>query len=220
MLSYYFEQFDTVEINNSFYRLPSPAALESWREQTPANFCFAVKGSRFITHMKKLKDPAAALANFLPRVEILGEKLGPIVFQLPPRWQSNPERLDAFLRKLPRKHEYAFELRNGTWHNDTVYELLRRHNAAFCIYELAGFQSPYEVTADFTYVRLHGPDGAYQGSYSTERLKAWMRQIRRWQNTLKAIYVYFDNDQSGFAAHNALELKRLVEARERKPRPK
>jgi uncharacterized protein YecE (DUF72 family) len=200
--------------------LPTPAALEGWREQTPANFCFAVKGSRFITHMKKLKDPAAALANFLPRVELLAEKLGPIVFQLPPRWQCNPERLDAFLRELPRKHEYAFELRNATWHNDTVYALLRRHNAAFCIYDLAGFQSPTEVTADFTYVRLHGPDGPYQGSYSTECLRAWMRQICRWQDTLKAIYVYFDNDQSGFAAHNALKLRRLVEARGRKPRPK
>jgi uncharacterized protein YecE (DUF72 family) len=218
MLSYYFQQFDTVEINNSFYRLPTPAALGSWREQTPADFRFAVKGSRFITHMKKLKDPAAALANFLPRVEILGEKLGPIVFQLPPRWQSNPGRLEAFLHELPQKHDYAFELRNATWHNDTVYELLRRHNAAFCIYELAGFHSPFEVTADFTYVRLHGPDGPYQGSYSTERLTAWARQIWRWQRALTAIYVYFDNDQSGYAAHNALELKRLVEARERKTR--
>jgi uncharacterized protein YecE (DUF72 family) len=201
-----------VEINNSFYRLPTPAALESWRDQTPANFCFAVKGSRFITHMKKLKDPAAALANFLPRVEILGEKLGPIVFQLPPRWQSNAGRLDAFLRELPARHRYAFELRNASWHNDAVYDLLRRYNAAFCIYELAGFQSPHEVTADFTYLRLHGPGGAYQGSYSTERLTAWCRQIRSWRNTLKAVYVYFDNDQSGFAAHNALELRKLVES--------
>jgi uncharacterized protein YecE (DUF72 family) len=210
MLSFYVQQFDTVEINNSFYRLPSPTAFESWRDQTPAHFCFAVKGSRFITHMKKLKDPASALANFLPRVEILGKKLGPLVFQLPPRWQCNPERLEAFLQELPAKHRYAFELRNATWHNNRVYDLLRRYNAAFCIYELAGFQSPYEITADFTYVRLHGPHGAYQGSYSTERLTDWSRQMGRWRNTLKAIYVYFDNDQKGFAAQNALELKTLV----------
>jgi uncharacterized protein YecE (DUF72 family) len=210
MLSFYVQQFDTVEINNSFYRLPSPAALENWREQTPPNFCFAVKASRFMTHMKKLKDPGPALANFLPRVQLLGKKLGPIVFQLPPKWLCNAERLEAFLRALPRKQRYAFELRNATWHNDTVYDLLRRYNAAFCIYELAGFESSREITADFTYVRLHGPGGAYQGSYSRDRLTAWSRQIRRWQNTLNAVYVYFDNDQSGFAAHNALELNKLV----------
>jgi uncharacterized protein YecE (DUF72 family) len=210
MLAFYVRRFDTVEINNSFYRLPSPEALENWRKQTPPNFRFAVKGSRFITHMKKLKDPAAALANFLPRVEILGKKLGPIVFQLPPGWQCNLDRLEAFLQELPRSHRYAFELRNTTWHNEAVYARLRRYNAAFCIYELDRFESSHEITADFTYVRLHGPGGKYQGSYSTERLTAWSEQIRQWRKNLKAIYVYFDNDQSGFAAHNAVELRKLI----------
>jgi uncharacterized protein YecE (DUF72 family) len=210
MLSSYGRQFDTVEINNSFYRLPTMIAIENWRDLTPAEFCFSVKGSRYLTHMKKLKDPKPGLAKFFRRIEKLGKKLGPILFQLPPGWQCNVDRLDSFLTVLPRKHRYAFEFRNLSWHNQAIYELLRRHNAAFCVYELAGFQSPGEITTDFTYVRLHGPLGAYQGSYQKERLADWWRQIRRWQQTLKDAFVYFDNDQGGFAARNALELKAML----------
>jgi uncharacterized protein YecE (DUF72 family) len=210
MLRFYVQQFDTVEINNSFYRLPTMIAIENWRDFTPAEFCFSVKGSRYLTHMKKLKDPEPGLAKFFRRIEKLGKKLGPILFQLPPGWQCNVDRLDSFLTVLPRKHRYAFELRDSRWHNRAIYALLRRYNVAFCIYELAGFQSPGEITADFTYVRLHGPLGAYQGSYQKDRLADWSRQIRRWQQTLKDVFVYFDNDQGGFAARNALELKAML----------
>jgi uncharacterized protein YecE (DUF72 family) len=170
----------------------------------------AVKASRFITHNKKLSDPQSALDKFFPRLEALGKKLGPILFQLPPQWRFNEERLESFLRALPKGHRYAFELRNPTWLIDPIYRILSSHNAAFCIYHLAGFQSPLEITADFTYVRLHGPGGKYQGSYSEEALREWAAQIRRWRRRLKHIYVYFDNDQEAFAVGNALELKRLV----------
>jgi uncharacterized protein YecE (DUF72 family) len=207
---YYASRFDTVEINNSFYRLPSEAAFDSWRLSSPAGFCFAVKASRFITHMKKLKDPEAALANFLPRAARLEEKLGPILFQLPPFWEADPARLEAFLSALPRGHQYTFELRNASWFTPEVCRLLRRHNAAFCIYDLGGFASAAEVTADFVYVRLHGPGGKYQGSYDDTALRNWAAQIQRWQEEVRAIYVYFDNDQSAYAAHNASTLKSLT----------
>jgi uncharacterized protein YecE (DUF72 family) len=161
--------------------------------------------------MKKLKEPENALENFLPRAEELKEKLGPILFQLPPKWTVNPGRLEEFLQALPRKHRYAFEFRERSWHRDEIYEILRRHNGSFCIYELNGFQSPEPITAEFTYIRLHGPGGPYQGSYSREALREWVRKISRWGERLKEIYVYFDNDQAAYAANNALELKSLVE---------
>ncbi len=211
MLAAYFERFDTVEINNSFYKLPSAETFRCWRESTPPGFCFAVKGSRFITHMKKLKDPENALENLLPRAEELGEKLGPILFQLPPKWTVNPDRLKEFLAALPRRHQYAFEFREPSWHKDAVYDILRRHNAAFCMFELNRFQSPEPITASFVYIRLHGPGGAYQGSYPRAVLRAWAEKIERWRERLKDIYVYFDNDQAAYAAQNALQLKAMVE---------
>jgi uncharacterized protein YecE (DUF72 family) len=210
MLEFYIRQFDTVEINNSFYRLPTEATFEDWHDSTPGSFLFAVKASRFITHMKKLKDPEQVLANFLPRAEILKRKLGPILFQLPPWWELNLARLEAFLDVLPRGHRYSFELRNPSWHAPEVLRVLRRRNAAFCIYEIAGFRTELEVTADFTYVRLHGPGGAYQGSYDEAILSEWAGRIRSWRKELKQIYVYFDNDQEAFAARNASRLKDLV----------
>ncbi len=210
MLDYYRQHFDTVEINSSFYRLPPETALHEWAAATPPGFCFAAKGSRFLTHMKKLKDPEEGVAKFMERMELLGEKLGPIVFQLPPWWEVNAERLEAFLKVLPRGRRYAFELRNPTWHSAEVLGILKRHNAAFCIYDLAGYQSGFEVTADFTYVRLHGPGGAYQGSYSDEALREWAKRIRAWRRRLRAVYVYFDNDQDAYAAHNARALKHML----------
>jgi len=209
MLQFYFAHFDTVELNNSFYKLPSVPTFDTWRQATPPGFCFAVKASRFLTHNKKLKEPENALQNFLPRAEALQEKLGPILFQLPPRWRVNVERLEAFLQALPRRHRYAFEFREPSWNTEVVYATLRRHNAAYCIFELDCFTSPLEVTADFAYVRLHGPGGKYQGCYTGATLRQWAKWIEE-QKKLRAIYIYFDNDQAGYAARNALELKRLI----------
>jgi len=213
MLAHYFERFDSVEINNSFYMLPKIESLQCWRDATPETFEFAVKASRFITHNKKLKDPENALNNFLPRAEALGKKLGPILFQLPPNWKINIDRLREFLEALHSYHRYTFEFREPSWLKPEVYELLRKHNAAFCIYELAGFHSPIEITADWTYVRLHGPGGKYQGSYPEKTLRQWANRIVDWSKTLKTCYFYFDNDQAGFAAKNALRLRQMVEER-------
>jgi uncharacterized protein YecE (DUF72 family) len=211
MLDYYAQHFDTVEINSSFYRLPLETGLASWRDSSPNGFRFAVKGSRFLTHMKKLKDPEPGVEKFFSRVGLLGRKLGPVIFQLPPWWEANPERLEDFLRALPPKRRYAFELRNATWRTETVYRILRRHNAAFCIFEIAGDFSGIEITADFTYVRLHGPGGAYQGCYEARVLEQWAARIEEWRKALRAVHIYFDNDEAAYAVENALALKRLTE---------
>jgi uncharacterized protein YecE (DUF72 family) len=214
MLQHYLRDFDTVELNNTFYQLPKEESFDAWRKAVPRDFVFAVKGSRFLTHMIKLKDPMRGLTNFLPRAERLGSRLGPILWQLPPRWNVNVERLEEFLELLPPQHRYAFELRNVTWMTDRVLEVLHKYNAAFCIYELAGYMSPLEITADWTYVRLHGPTSfKYQGSYTDAQLAEWSERIRSWKRKMKAIYVYFDNDDSAYAVDNALTLKKLVRRR-------
>lgn len=214
MLRFYLEHFDTVEINNSFYRLPSETAIESWCRETPPGFCFAVKSSRYITHNRKLNDPVITLEKLMHVIEKFGRRLGTILFQLPPAWKLNLHRLETFLAGLPAHHRFAFEFRNPTWNVPEVYEALHRHSAAYCIYELAGFQSPIQITADFTYIRLHGPgSNKYQGDYSQSTLQTWADRIQAWRRELKHIFVYFDNDQAGFAAKNALELKSMIAGR-------
>ena len=213
-LAHYAERLDCVEINNSFYNLPSEQTLDHWRETAPKAFRFAVKASRYITHMKKLKDPDAGLGNFLPRIERLGDRLGPILFQLPPNWHFNAERLEQFLTALPDDHRYTLELRDRTWINDDALALLSDHDVAFCIYELDGFLSPQAVTTDFVYVRLHGPDGAYKGNYDDETLAGWAEQIRAWRDDGRDCWCFFDNDEAGHAARNALSLRRLLDGEE------
>jgi Uncharacterized conserved protein len=213
MLDYYGRDFDTVEINNSFYRLPSTTTFEAWKETTPGGFCFAVKGSRYLTHNKKLLDPKPALDRLLTATGGLGAKLGPILFQLPPNWHCNLDRLQQFLHALPARVRYSIECRDQSWHNPDVYRLLQEHNVAFCLYELGGVRSPVEVTADFVYVRLHGPGNKYEGDYSAGTLKSWADQIDRWKQSDIDVYVYFDNDQAGYAVKNAKELKRILAAR-------
>lgn len=210
-LPYYLKYFSTVEINNSFYRLPAPETFATWRKLTPSHFVFAVKGSRFLTHMKKLNVEKINLQRFFDSVRQLKEKAGPILFQLPPKWNVNIERLKHFLQLLPKRYQYAFEFRNVTWYTDEVYAILRSYKCAFCIYELAGHLSPKEVTAGFVYLRLHGPGNKYQGSYTKAVLTKWARQCAQWQQQGKDVYVYFDNDQAGYAAFNAITLKQLVE---------
>lgn len=158
--------------------------------------------------MKKLRDPEAGVEKYFDRISGLGKKLGPIVFQLPPQWPLNADRLRAFLEILPRRRRYAFEFRNPTWNDNSIYDLLAKHNAALCIFDLAGYQSPLELTADFTYIRLHGPGGKYQGSYDDRSLRAWAKRIARWD--LAASYIYFDNDQAAYAPKNAARLRQML----------
>jgi uncharacterized protein YecE (DUF72 family) len=184
--------------------------LEEWRDEAPKGFVFSTKASRYITHMKKLKDPQASTKKFYERIVFLGEKLGPILFQLPPHWKFNRQRLEEFLASLNDDFRYAFEFRDQSWINNDTYDLLKQHNAAFCIYEFAGYLSPKKVTTDFVYIRLHGPKGAYQGNYTTQRLNRWADDIFSWADKGRAIYCYFDNDEAGYAAQNALHLQSIL----------
>lgn len=211
-LPFYAEHFSSVEINNSFYHLPAPETFKQWRQATPPGFLFAVKGSRYITHMKKLKDPAPALEKFFEHASALREKLGPLLFQLPPHWKINTGRLEAFLKALPRRRKYAFEFRDPSWFDPAVYALLEKYRCAFCIYEIAGQLSPRQLTADYAYVRLHGPSpNKYQGDYPEETLRDWADWVERQASKGRSVYFYFDNDQNGYAAQNALALAQMTQ---------
>ncbi len=209
-LAWYARHFDTVEINNSFYHLPGEAALDHWRAAVPPGFVFAAKASRFITHMKKLREPQRTLPPFLRRIERLGEHLGPILFQMPPRWHRNLARLADFLAALPPGHRYACEWRDPDWWHGEVRALMARHGVAWCCFDLAGLRSPRWLTADFAYVRLHGPDGPYQGSYSDAQLADWAGQLRQWAAEGRDVYCYFDNDAQAHAVRDAQRLRALL----------
>lgn len=212
-LDYYLEVLSTVEINRTFYSLPLKKVFLGYAKKVPASFIFSVKASRFITHVKRLKDPKPSLRRLFSRIEGLGPHLGPILFQLPPQWKVNKERLHAFLKALPKDHRYVFEFRNASWLNPEVYDLLKQYNAGFCIYELAHFITPAIATADFLYVRLHGPKQAYGGKYSLPTLKKWARLFRQMANKGKDVYCYFDNDEAAYAALNAKTLQQLLKGK-------
>jgi uncharacterized protein YecE (DUF72 family) len=217
-LEWYARKLRSVEINNTFYHLPEPAILAQWRDATPARFVFACKASRYVTHMKKLKDPVSATSRFFDAVTNLGDKLGPILFQLPPRWHADPERLARFLDALPQDFRYAFEFRDESWFTPRVYDLLQRHDAALCAYDLDRYRSPNKPTASFAYVRLHGPDGPYRGQYDGRTLRGWARRFLAWRKAGLDVYCYFDNDEGGYAAQDALKLCDMVVERGRRVR--
>lgn len=206
---YYIQHFNTVEINNTFYGIPAEETFINWKEKVPDDFLYVIKANRAITHLKKLHDPLETVLPFLDRIQLLGKKLGPVLFQLPPFMKSNNALLDAFLRTLPNNYRYVFEFRNPDWYQEEIFELLKKYNCAFCIYELAGHLSPLEITADFVYLRLHGPGNKYQGSYPEETLQDWANQCLKWLDS-KDVFVYFDNDEKGYAVFNALRLQELV----------
>ena len=209
-LDYYRKQFSTVEINNTFYQLPSVRALQTWKESVGPDFIFFFISNWYITHMKMLKDPGNSLSRFFKRIEVLGGKGGPVLFQLPPRWRVDVDRLRKFIGMLSKTGTYTFEFRDTSWWTEDVYEILRESNGAFCIHDLAGTCSPKEVTADFVYVRLHGPGNAYEGLYDKETLAGWAGAFSAWRRQGLDVYCYFDNDQRAYAAGNAQELRAMV----------
>lgn len=210
-LGYYAGHLASVEINASFYRLPSVDTLREWKRQVPAGFMFAFKASRYLTHMKKLRPAPEGLARMLACAEVLGSQLGPILFQLPPRWRANPERLDEFLGALPRGHRYAFELRDASWWCDDVYGILEHHAAAVVWFDMEKRRSPLADTASFRYVRWHGPGKeAYTGRYGRNRLRPLARRVREWRANGQDVYIYFDNDEAGYAPSDALALRDML----------
>ena len=210
--THYLTRFSTVEINNTFYATLSEKAAKTWNSSAPGDFRFAVKANRYITHMKKLKDPGESLERFFAGIEPLKGKTDVILFQLPPKWKVNVERLKSFLALLPEDYRYTFEFRDPSWFTDEVYRTLSLNNAALCFYNLEGYTSPKEPTADFVYIRLHGPSReAYRGRYDSGALSGWAGAISAWRKGGDDVYCYFDNDESGYAALNALELKKMLE---------
>lgn len=208
-LGYYAGRFSSVELNNSFYRLPTPQMFDRWRGATPPGFEFAVKASRYITHIKRLRDVGDSLDLFLDRAERLGPKLGPILFQLPPTQHADTVRLQGFLALLTRSHRWVLEFRHASWHTRDVYQLLTDHAVALCV-PIGGRVQPDRVTtAPFTYLRMHrGQEPA--GGFTRRQLLSWAKQIRRLRTAGKEVYVYFNNDWEGFAVRDAMTLQEMV----------
>jgi uncharacterized protein YecE (DUF72 family) len=206
-LEFYATNFTTVELNNSFYRLPSEAAFVTWRDSSPANFTFAVKVSRFITHIKRLRDTEEAVEKFITRVQILGEKLGPLLYQLPPNMHRDDERLELFLSILPSGMRHVIEFRHQSWLEESVFKILHKYNIGLCVFDMPSLSCPLEVTADFAYVRFHGSTGLYWSCYSDEELADWAKRLADLVVNLKSVYIYFNNDAEAFAVRNAMTLR-------------
>lgn len=209
-LSYYGKHFHSVEINNTFYQLPQKTTIQKWVNQTPRDFVFSVKASRYITHVKNLLEPEETLPNFFDRISQFENKCGPILFQLPPHWQINVERLENFLKHLPRDYRYTFELRNQTWFTEEIFSILQKHDIAFCVYDFNCRKSPRITTTDFVYIRLHGPGKAYHDPYDEQSLQRWANRIEDWLDEKKDVYCYFDNTYRGHAWDNAQTLLRMI----------
>jgi uncharacterized protein YecE (DUF72 family) len=210
-LEFYAGHFATVELNNSFYRLPSEAAFATWRDSTPANFTFAVKVSRFISHIKRLRDTGEAVDKFITRAKILGDKLGPLLYQLPPSMHRNDEVLESFLSALPQGLKHVIEFRHQSWLEEEVFQILHKYNTGFCVFDMPSISCPLVATADFVYIRFHGSTGLYSSCYSDEELASWAKRLANLAKNLKEIYIYFNNDAEGFAVENAITLGTYLE---------
>jgi uncharacterized protein YecE (DUF72 family) len=211
-LAWYAEAFPTTEINGSFYRTPSLDAVRNWREQTAKPFLFSWKASKFITHWKRLSEKSDnSIALMETRLKALSPKVGAVLFQLPPRFEKNRERLELFLAMLPRCYPYAFEFRHKSWYDDDILDLLHARDVSLCLSDHHDAPSPWQVTARHVYVRGHGPTGRYRDRYPEKTLRTWARDIRKWKRQRRTVFVYFDNDQKSAAPKDAQRLMELVE---------
>ena len=207
-LQWYAQSFNTVELNNSFYRLPSADAFNAWRRRVPAEFIFAVKFSRYGSHLMRLKNPRETIRRFQTNAKHLKRHLGPVLVQLPPNWNVNCQRLEEFLARVPRGQQWSIEFRDSRWLCEEVYAVLRRHRAALCIHDkIPGH--PRELTANWTYFRFHGSP-QNDGKYSAAQLESYAREITAFIGSGLDVYAYFNNDWRGFAIANALALKNLL----------
>jgi uncharacterized protein YecE (DUF72 family) len=214
-LQHYARFFDTVEVNSTFYRLPSSEVFVRWGEETPAGFCFALKASRFITHVKRLREPEGSAAEFLRRAAGLKGKIGPILFQMPPSGHANPARLNLLLEYLRRQTirpnvQVAFEFREPSWLAPETLAALEKANVALCLADWPALSVGGPMTADFVYIRRHGMAGLYAGSYSRAALRREADRIQGWLRDGRSVYIYFNNDAMGHAVANAVALKELL----------
>jgi uncharacterized protein YecE (DUF72 family) len=217
----YAKRFSTVEINNSFYRLPSEGTFAGWRAQVPRRFLFSVKASRFLTHIKRLRDPEEPLERLLTHAKALGPMLGPVLYQLPPRWFPDEDRLRLFLESLPthvapgarQRLSHVLEFRDPRGYDPWVIDLLQEYNVTLCVHDMPGSESPLVVIGPIVYVRLHGYGAKYGGSYPDEVLSEWATWLDRAIATGRDAYVYFNNDVNGFAVTDATRLIAELERR-------
>ena len=207
-LEFYTTQFDTVELNATFYRLPSEKTFQNWYKRTPLDFLWSLKANRLITHIKKLRDVKEPLNRFYQLISGLKEKCRVILFQLPPSLAFEENLLKEFCSLLNPHYKYTLEIRHKSWINDKMFEMLSEHNIAFCISDSAGRFPYYEaITADFIYIRLHGPTKLYASEYSDAQINEWAEKLIEWG---KDAFVYFDNDFAGYAVKNAKMLKKVL----------
>jgi uncharacterized protein YecE (DUF72 family) len=209
-LEHYARDFDTVELNGTFYRLPEIATVAEWQRRVPDGFIFAWKASRFLTHNKKLKDPREPLDRMMERTRPLGDKLGPILYQLPPGWSLNLERLGAFMQALPRAGRHAIELRHSSWYDPRALDLLESARVALCIHDMPGSESGRRSVGPFVYVRFHGAGERYGGAYGERVLSGWGRWITEQAASGQDVYAYFNNDAEAQAPRDAAMLRDLV----------
>lgn len=210
-LEFYSGHFPTVELNNTFYRLPSEKAVDNWYNFAPDDFTFSVKVSRYITHIKRLQDTGEALTNFMSRMKSLSDKLGPLLYQLPPGLHRDDTLLDSFLTGLPHEYRHVIEFRHKSWLTEEVYEILRKHRAGFCVFDMPELSCPLLATADFAYIRFHGRDSLYSSCYTDEELAEWAGRISNLSTDLKSVFIYFNNDIGGYALRNATTLRDCLE---------
>jgi uncharacterized protein YecE (DUF72 family) len=213
-LEHYAATFDTVELNNSFYRLPEADAFAAWARRVPDRFLFAVKASRYLTHLKRLREPREPLDRLWTRARRLGRHLGPMLYQLPPRWRLDVKRLTAFLDAVPRRRPQAIEFRDRSWYAPEALALLADGPVALCLHDMPGSASPREPVGRLVYVRFHGPDGGYRGGYSPQLLAAWADRLVDWAADGRPAYAYFNNDVGGHAPLDAARLRDLVARRQ------
>lgn len=211
-LAHYAEHFRTVELNASFYRWPRDTAFAGWRDRLPDGFAMSVKAPRGLTHARRLQSPEVWVERIIHCWHELGPRRAVLLAQLPPDLERDDARLDYFLAALPRWIRVSVEFRHSSWEHEDVYQLLERHNAAYCVMSGAGLPRVLRATADFCYVRFHGPDHhhLYAGSYSDADLGWWADRIREWEQAGKDVYAYFNNDGDGNAVRNAQTLLGLL----------
>jgi uncharacterized protein YecE (DUF72 family) len=208
---YYTQVFDTVELNNTFYRLPAATAVDRWKQDSPPGFLVVCKGSRYLTHMKRLKEPREGLKKYFDLILRLGRKLGPVLWQLPPQMnRMDLERLETFLKHLPKKVVHAFEFRHVDWYREEVSDLLDEYGAAFCEHDLVNAKPP-RVTGGFRYVRFHGATGKYQGRYGKHALAPWAKSFLASEARGEKTFVFFNNDRYCHAIDDALVLLELCD---------
>jgi uncharacterized protein YecE (DUF72 family) len=207
--AHYARTFDTVEINNSFYRLPEAETFRRWRERAPAGFLFAVKASRYLTHMKKLKEPEEPLHRFFEHARPLVRTLGVVLYQLPPRWPADLARLDHFLHALPRGVRHAIEFREPSWYAPEVLDLLEAHGVALCLHDMNGSASGRRQVGPFAYVRFHGVT-KYGGRYGDEELRPWAGWLAQEHRSGRDVFAYFNNDIGGHAPRDAMRLREML----------